>query len=130
HAHLSQYTWRDVATGILARLAPIDLAVIRSREFALWHRLTLAELGNAHELSRERIRQIEARALQRLADALDDSNCQPLLRASRRLRSSLGSACPLGVVSECWPGTLNEAVDADNLSNEALLMLWHAGPYE
>ena len=50
----------------LARLSPREQAVLRSRFGLDASPMTLAEIGEHYELTRERIRQIEARALGKL----------------------------------------------------------------
>jgi RNA polymerase sigma factor (sigma-70 family) len=64
----------------VARLHPRDAEVIRLRYGLDDYQYTLAEIGHRMGLTRERIRQIEKRAEEKLRTLLDEEDCLPVTR--------------------------------------------------
>lgn len=122
---LTKVAPKDVATA-LERLrdtkltsgqdvAPLDLVAkwrsgLDQRETdILTHRLlrlgssrkTLDELGQMHDVTRERVRQIETRLLQRLREVLQDDRYRPVRWALFQLEAGLGALAPDSEVPIC-----------------------------
>ena len=107
-----------------------DAHIIEQRILEPGRTATLEELGDIHGVTRERIRQIEARWRQRIADAVALPARAPLRRALERLATDLGVAAPQGVVARHLARlTPADAPDrsADRRAGELALVL--AGPY-
>lgn len=64
-------SWRDELARLLTRLTPIEAATLRLRFGLDGDELTLREVGERYDLSRERIRQIQGEALAKLRELLD-----------------------------------------------------------
>jgi RNA polymerase primary sigma factor len=65
--------WNEGVDRLLGALSPIEASIVRLR-FGLDHdqELTLAEIGERYNLSRERIRQLQVQALQKLRAQLEE----------------------------------------------------------
>lgn len=63
--------WPEIAQAIAEKLSDREKELIELR-FGLWtgHTLTLAELGGLFGVTRERIRQVEAKALEKVKATL------------------------------------------------------------
>ena len=61
-------------TAAMRELSPVEAAIVRAR-FGLGddHEQTLQELGARHQLSRERIRQLQAQSLRKLRKLLGEA---------------------------------------------------------
>jgi RNA polymerase primary sigma factor len=70
---LDSARWSEGVEGLLSVLTPIEASVVRLR-FGLDHdqELTLQEIGERYNLSRERIRQLQVQALQKLRAELEE----------------------------------------------------------
>src|SRR5438034_7122335 len=71
---------RDETAGVLGTLTPVEEKVIRMRFGIGYDREhTLEEIARGFGLTRERIRQIEGKGLQRLRNSSSTQRLQPLL---------------------------------------------------
>jgi len=111
----------------MARLDPRQLAIVERRTLTLDLPDTLQELADSFDCSRERIRQIEGRLVQRFRSIMEAPDTSAR-RLSTRLSDGLGAAWPLDQLTdmECLrdPGL----IDVDRL--ETKLALWAPGPFE
>jgi hypothetical protein len=101
-----------------------DQAVFRARELSVNDRLTLEQLARRFRLSQERIRQLRARAADRVLAAAAEAP-EWVQHLTGGLRDRLGAAAPsrdvttvLAQMGWCLPAAANEQ-----------LVLWLAGPY-
>lgn len=92
--------------------------ILDERSLAIGSRSTLEALGARFGVTRERIRQLESRALERLDALLADNRTSPLRRVAKELASTLGTASPSAAVGS-----------VDSLDFRSRLLLWIAGPY-
>lgn len=125
---------RRTALPEVAMTAPIDLltqwrTTLDERESdILTHRLlrlgagraTLDQLGQMHGLTRERVRQLESRLLQRLRETLEDDAYRRVRWALFQLERGLGAFAPDSEV----PLDADETVSADTFR-----LLLHAGGF-
>src|SRR5690606_15728951 len=81
-------------------------------------RPTLEELGKRFGVTRERVRQLQSKARDRLDELLADNRTSPLRRVAKELASTLRTAAPLTAIG-C----------GDSLDFRSRLLLWIAGPY-
>jgi hypothetical protein len=118
------------AADFLELLGPAAVDILVSRVWSLGRRPTLQALGAKYRgVTRERVRQIEARAVRRASGDLHRRQYAVLRRAARRLRAAIGVAAPISDVYELRE--LRRVAPASGESDPAvLLMLWLAGPYE
>jgi RNA polymerase primary sigma factor len=80
-AIVDQETYEKEVSDLLEALSPTEVLIVRWR-FSIGHResLTLQEIADKFDLSRERIRQIEARALQKMRDRVRRKRMRPPFR--------------------------------------------------
>jgi len=115
---------RDVAVAeLLAEFDERELEIFQARVLTGQHRptRTLEELGESLGVTRERVRQLEARALDRLDGHLSNDRYRSLSRAAEEIRTKIGVANPIGAVDPVL------ADDPESIMDE--LLLWMAGPY-
>lgn len=116
---------------VLRSVHPRELPILLARPLALLDPPRLSELGDRAGITRERIRQLEARGLQKLRTALDKPHNHAIPLMAQQFAARFGAAAPLSALLEACPDALAE--DARVLSEEAIrarLLLWVAGPYE
>ena len=83
HDKLERSEARDVVSDAMRNLPPIEEAILRKRfAFDEKDELTLREIGERHNLSRERIRQLQNRGLRRMRQQLDQTYAVDDVRAS------------------------------------------------
>ena len=92
--------------------------ILDERSLAIGSRPTLEELGKRFGVTRERVRQLESKARDRLDELLADNRTSPLRRVAKELASTLRTAAPLTAIG-C----------GDSLDFRSRLLLWIAGPY-
>jgi len=103
-----------IVSGALDSLSPRERRIIRQRfGFGRGQAETLAEIGRSHGLSRERVRQIEIEALNKMRRQM-----QPALRrtprpnpAKEELRGRKRKAAPRVTGPACWPGSGRNPID-------------------
>jgi len=117
------YSPSHVMAQFLAELDDRENDVLRHRLLPLEAGAPLDELARRHDLSRERIRQIETRVKGRLA-TLENS---PVGRLAVTLRRQLGAAMPAD--AEDAAGLTALLTDYSEPEISKLLLLYLAGPY-
>jgi hypothetical protein len=98
------------------------------RTLALSDRETLDDVGRTHNLTRERVRQVQTKLDGRLRKHLRGASTQPLQRLVERIRDEVGLASPLERTSQV--SSLAELGLTDLDSFAVRFLLWAAGPYE
>jgi hypothetical protein len=116
---------------VLNSFRATELLVLLARPLALANAPTLAELGQSLGVTRERVRQIEARGLKKLQEALNRPENLPLYTRAHQFAARFGPACPVIFLLASHPFILATAEEAitDDVA-EARLLLWIEGPYE
>ena len=124
----------SISSLISRGLSPIDLRsreILVQRVFATDHAITLEVLGKRHGVTRERVRQLEKKAIQRL-NIFHSAEFRPVIRRSIALRERLGIAIPAGdpVIQHelAWATSDLDISDVNILFVQSFL-LWLAGPY-
>ncbi|MGO9150087.1 MAG: sigma factor-like helix-turn-helix DNA-binding protein [Acidimicrobiales bacterium] len=116
--------WVDMARDVFARLEPRAQTILVERVFALdGSKPTLQELGDRFNLSRERVRQIESKALKALPRRAAISG--ELADVVGRVRDGLGLLFSVQELA----AALDLELDATNMPIEVQLVLFFAGPY-
>lgn len=82
---------------------------------------TLEQIGNAHNVTRERIRQLEAKVKERLASAGLEPAYRSIAAEADRIRGHLGALAPLSRLASVAAGSLDDRTPR--------LFLYLAGPY-
>lgn len=95
-----------------------EKVVLDERTLAMDRRPTLEDLGHRFGVTRERIRQLESRACERLMSLLSRAEALPLVRVAEEFASRLGT-----VARHTDLGAVNP------LDLRSRLLLWIAGPY-
>jgi len=112
----------------LAKFTPRDHAVLRDRVFA--RKRTLEDLARQFRLTRERLRQIEAKLLKRLKAFVNSPEGAPIRAFADSLRKDLGFAVPVGSLADYR--TSRMSTTGLSVSDWDLIVefgLWAAGPY-
>ena len=108
--------------------------ILRLRTFATQKGETLQDLGERHDVTRERIRQLEKKTVQKLKDIRNEKMFGVITRRAAALRKHLGSAVPRGDASieKGLDWACEDLNGSDNLDLPFIraLMLWLAGPYK
>lgn len=115
---------------IIAAIGDRQLIILERRTWSIGRSSTLQELAQEFGVTRERVRQLELQALEKLENELNRPEHAVVGRAARLLADTLGMAAPLDRLRGTW---VRPALggDADELSRlSALLMLHLTGPYE
>ena len=117
--------WRWI-NGLDERLADI----LETRVLAIDKPDTLEQLGERHRVTRERIRQIEKKAIKRLEQIRSDEYL-PVLRRASKLREELGTAVPENDqrLVEALNWVVADFGSDDSRSFAQKIFLWLAGPY-
>ncbi|MEA3501983.1 MAG: sigma factor-like helix-turn-helix DNA-binding protein, partial [Actinomycetota bacterium] len=118
--------WWDheaAAKELLSQFGDRDLQILRSRILIGTRRppRTLEELGEMFGCTRQRVQQLESRALARLKAYLSNDRYRSLNRAADDIRTEIGAASPIEAADAAV------ADDPESLVDE--LLLWVAGPY-
>lgn len=143
---MNQISTREIAGDLIKRYAVPDLMsralvpldtrlreILAKRVFTTEHAITLEVLGKRMGITRERVRQLEKKAISHLK-RLENSEFCPVVRRAQIVRAKLGVGLPTGDVS--IQNTLDWAtVDISKNSNISpefarALLLWLAGPYK
>ena len=108
-----------------------ELYIAAARTLAIRSPETLEELGTRFDVSRERIRQLENQAIEKMNNALIQASYRVIRRVSHRLRSEIGTA----ILSAQFSTSVRESINfqpteaaVDDIG--VRLLLWIAGPYE
>ena len=91
---------------------------------------TLQEIGNELGITRERVRQIEAKVREKFLKEATSSSARPLMRAVGLLRKRLGRAFPISELGKYSP--IHDGYDSIPLALGVKMeqaMFWLAGPY-
>ena len=115
-------TIADQLALLVGLLDTRDQAIMFERIVAM-RPATLDELGAALGITRERVRQLEARILQGIREQFAAPERRWLRWSAGRLRNSLGSAVP----AEGW--WLRTGIEEPLTPDQRRLLLWLAGPY-
>ena len=123
--------------ALIARgLAPIDLRsrdILTKRVFATESATTLEALGERHSITRERIRQLEKRALRHL-EIFRNAEFRPVIRRSMALRERLGIGLPAAdsfiESALAWACEDQLSSGAKEIAFVQAFLLWLAGPYK
>lgn len=112
-------------TKILAEFSEVEIEILHARVFSSPARATLAELGTAHGVTRERIRQLQARATRTLKAAIGNNG--HVLQIAEKLGSELGAAFLIDHprVAEISRSILGREISAEHQA----MMMYLAGPY-
>jgi len=124
----------SVPTLVARELDNLDeraLYVAEERILTTRHSVTLEELGNKLGVTRERVRQLEQKAIQKLK-RFKEEEYLPVFRRARLLHNQLGSAVPMND-SSIEDALMWAVEDFDEYLAERTiakkLLLWRAGPY-
>lgn len=116
---------------LLDGIDPRLLLILRERVWNSTVRMTLEELGQHLNMTRERVRQIEAGGVGDLRSMLSEERFLPIAERAAELRRRLGSAVPMdtGVLTEVrrW---FTRDVDPRGQDASWELLQWLAGPYK
>lgn len=126
------YSVSKLITQELGSLDERSLYIVNKRIFAVEHAATLEELGSKFGITRERVRQIEQKALLKL-ERFRSNEYLPVLRRAESLSNRIG--CAVQIKHPALEDALNWAVEdiEENGSVKQLaksLLLWLAGPYK
>ncbi len=123
-------TSQEGLAGLLASLSDRDRLILLGRHRRSG-RLTLSELGEELELTRERVRQLQKSAERKLRSPLSEGRFAELSTALRSFGDAVGTAAPLNhEIASVALGELIEASQVDSSSqDETDLLLALAGPY-
>ena len=95
---------------------------------------TLQDLGDRHDVTRERIRQLEKKSVQKLKAIRNEEIFGVITRRATALRKRLGSAVPRGdtTIEKELDWACEDLSGGDNIDLPFIraLMLWLAGPYK
>ena len=93
---------------------------------------TLEIIAKRHGLTRERVRQIEAKIIRKLQIILHSARYSPIKRRATKLRERLGNVVPVtdASVTEGLNWTVNDFDSDDRIGLVQELFLWLAGPYK
>ena len=104
--------------------------ILKARVFTTKKPKTLEELGEHHDVTRERIRQIQKKGIKRLEE-FQNAAFHPVLRRAKELGKTLGTVLPEN--DHHLESALRQIVsdfDPDHSPNFAKqILLWLAGPY-
>lgn len=100
-------------------------AILKGRTLVVDGPLTLEELGTSHGVTRERVRQIETKAVQRLRDEAKQVGRGVLKRMAARVRNQLGAAVRASRLSDMRTFDARDGL----ASQRVMVLLWLAGPY-
>ena len=115
HPYQAITSWAD-------ELEPRDKAILSTR-IASFHRTqTLEELANDFGVTRERIRQVEARIRRKLQSFLQSNSAAPILWRAISVRDQLGVSAPEAMVEEL--------LAAEGTGDYRAIILELAGPYQ
>ncbi len=117
---------------ILSGFDERDLAILAGRTFRLRGRLGLQELGDRFGITRERVRQLEAKHVELLRKRLCRSAFKPLTAAADRVRNAIGLAVPVAFAESAH---LLPQVATDDAPSSAVVdlppfLLWVTDEYE
>ncbi|MCC6630145.1 MAG: hypothetical protein IT340_22420 [Chloroflexi bacterium] len=116
---------------VLQSVRTRELPVLLARPLALLDPPTLNELGDREGITRERIRQLEAKGLQKLRKALGKPQNQAISSVAQQFAARFGAAASVVDLLDSYPDALGN--DVSILSQETIrarVLLWVAGPYE
>jgi hypothetical protein len=114
---------------VLEQLGEFELRLFRERVWSATRRTTLDELAKQKGVTRERIRQIEGRAVDKLLTLLAHESFAPINDRAFELRARLGNALPLKS-TDLIAATRWATRDLDPFGHDGwLLLTWLAGPY-
>jgi hypothetical protein len=123
-----QFDVTAAANKLLGSFDDRSLRILRGRELSLDQPLTLEVLGREIDVTRERIRQLEARAKRILRTRLEEPEFAVITRKGRRIRGLLGAGVPERDIE--WSAELVTTLGGWDLDSAgAQLLLWVAGPY-
>ena len=105
--------------------------ILSTRIFTIGKPDTLEIIGNRHDLSRERVRQLESKIIRQLRTKFNSGQFDPVKRRAKKLRNRLGSAIPAthACVVEGLDWVVNDFNNDDRLDLIKGLFMWLAGPY-
>ena len=106
-----------------------DRSIALQRVFALENPVTLEQLGNTLGLSRERIRQREARLRQRV-NVGRRAFCKLLSGEVSRFANQIGEALPQGEALRLLPTPFSGTYSFRKITVQLVFFLYLAGPYE
>lgn len=128
----TRYSVPDLMCHGLGHMDDRLLNIISNRIIVTHDAMTLEELGDKYNITRERVRQLEQKALSKLGQ-FHESEFLPVLRRAETLREYIGSAVP--VPHYFLDDSLNRVVE--DFENKSItkefakpLLLWLAGPYK
>jgi Sigma-70, region 4 len=121
----------ELAWRTLLDMAPRDMMILRERVYPDGRAVTLAELAERLDLTRERVRQLETAARKDLAAHLaDGGDCASLVHLAARTRRLIGQVCDRDTAMRAVDAAILESSDAptgDRLRRNVLLSL--LGPH-
>ena len=106
--------------------------ILSTRIFTIGKPDTLEIIGNRYDLSRERVRQLEAKTIRQLRAKLHSAQFNPIKRRAMKLRERLGCAVPVTdtSVTEGLNWVVNDFNSDGRLYLVQGLFMWLAGPYK
>ena len=130
----NRYSFSENVSELQGQIDDRVREILRLRTFATQKSETLQDLGDRHDVTRERIRQVEKKSVQKLKDIRNEKMFGVITRRAKALRKCLGSAMPRGDASiekgldwACEDLRGNDNIDLPFIR---ALMLWLAGPYK
>jgi len=120
-----QYAVEEALNDLEARFDMRSWAILEARILAVSEQQTLDELGRRYGVTRERVRQIESKAVSLLRDEGNRAGSGVLRRMAARVREELGFAIRTSQLTEMT--FLGSGVDP--VTRREKVLLWLAGPY-
>jgi hypothetical protein len=115
---------------LLASIEERELRILRDRVWTHPRRATLEELGEALDMTRERVRQIESRVVGEIRARVVAENFAPVADRAFDLRAHLGTAVPEdGPPIADVRRLVTRDVSPDRRADAWDLLRWFAGPY-
>lgn len=122
----SKYDLSHATELLKADLDDRTQGVLLQRPFNLKRNVTLVELGKQLGVTRERVRQMEEKALDGISKRIQETGLDVISRAARRLSHEIGTAMPV----DSLPCPVPESLDLDDPERFRWgLLLWLGGPY-
>lgn len=111
----------ELLASLLESVNEREQRMLRERTFRTGNQPTLAQIGNQLGVTRERVRQLESRAVESLQNALSDSRFHPVSWLVHDLSDEFGNAIPVSIA--------RKRLAERQLEDFTEMILWMCGPY-
>ena len=129
-----RYSFSENVSELQGQIDDRVREILRLRTFATQKSETLQDLGDRHDVTKERIRQLEEKFVQKLKDIRNEEMFGVITRRAKALHKHLGSAVPRGdtTIEKGLDWACEDLSGNDNIDLPFIraLMLWLAGPYK